>query len=85
MDKDLLFDRKPRSTQNAYVALLHFVHCDTTDSSCNEGLMDNDFSFVDCNGGLMDKDLLFAEEPRSTENMYMVVQQFTDCNSIDSG
>ena len=50
--------------------LLQFVACDATVSICNEGLTDNDF--------------LFAEKPRSTENMYMVVQQFTDCDSIDS-
>ena len=42
MDKDLLFNRKPRSTQNAYVALQQFVGCDTPDSSCNGCLMDND-------------------------------------------
>ena len=71
MDKDLLFDRKPRSTQNAYVALQQFVDCDKTSSSCNEGLMDNDF--------------LFAKKPRSTENVYMAVHQFTDCDSTDSG
>ena len=71
INQDLLFDRKPRSTQNAFFALLHFVDCDTTDSSCNESLVDNDF--------------LFAKKLRSTGNVNMIVQQLNDCDSIDSG
>ncbi len=51
---------------------------------CNGGLMDNDFLFAGCNGGLMDNDFLFAKKPRSTENVYMAVQQFTDCDTTDS-
>ena len=46
INQDLLFDRKPRSTQNAYVALQQFVDCDITDSNNNESLMDIDFLFV---------------------------------------
>ena len=46
MVNDFLFAKKPRITQNAYVAVQQFVVCDTTDAGCNGGLTDNDFLFA---------------------------------------